>query len=115
MRGLLADDPGDQTIHRRVFSTIRHLLRQRIAIGRRVTYVDATHLTPRERQPYIEIARRYGCRVEALYFRVPVPVCKRRNRRRDRVVPGAVIDRMAGKLVPPSRAEGFARVRVVRD
>ena len=113
MRALLADDPADQTIHHRVFSTLRHLLRQRIAIGRPVTYIDATHLTPRERRPYIEIARRYGCRVEALFFRVALDVCKRRNRNRDRVVPDDVLDRMARKLVPPSRSEGFNRIHVV--
>lgn len=114
IRSLLADDPTDQTIHARVFATIRHLLRQRIAIGRRVTAIDATSLTPRERRPYIEIARRHHCRVEAVFFRVPVAVCQRRNSRRGRVVPGDVIDRLSKKLVPPSRDEGFARIRVVR-
>lgn len=110
MRGLLADDIADQTIHRRVFASLRYLLRQRIAIGRPVTYVDATHLTPAERRPYIDIARRYLCTVEALFFDAPPAVCKRRNRGRERVVPEEVIDRMAAKLVPPSRTEGFSRV-----
>src|SRR6266404_2169050 len=46
IRQLLADDATDQSIHGRVFATIRYLLRQRLAIGRALTYVDATHLTP---------------------------------------------------------------------
>ena len=37
IRGLLADDERDQTIHERVFQTVRYLLRQRLAIGRPVT------------------------------------------------------------------------------
>ncbi len=114
MRVLLADDITDQTIHRRVFATLRYLLRHRISIGRPVTCVDATHLTPRERKPYLKIGERYDCRVEALYFDVPLEVCKQRNRKRKRRVPDDVMDRMAAKLQRPSRAEGFSRIRVVR-
>jgi predicted kinase len=112
MRLTLADDVTDQTIHRRVFAALRYLLRQRVALGRPVTCVDATHLTPWERRPYLHLK---GCRVEAVYFETPLPVCLRRNRRRGRVVPAEVIRTMAARLVKPSRAEGFARVRVVRS
>src|SRR5712692_10503278 len=66
IRQLLADDATDQTIHGRVFATIRYLLRQRLAVGRPVTYIDATHLTIEERRPYIRIAQWYGCDVEAI-------------------------------------------------
>lgn len=110
IRGLLADDETDQSIHPRVFSTIRYLLRHRVALGRPVTCVDATHLTHWERRPYLKLK---GCSVEAVFFDTPVELCKRRNRRRNRVVPVEAIDRMAGKLVPPEPAEGFVRVRVI--
>ena len=114
IRQVLADDPTDQTIHARVFLTMRYLLRHRLAIGRPVSYVDATHLTPEERQPYIQIAQWYGCDIEALFFDVPVEVCRERNLRRDRVVPDDAIARMAAKLTPPAIGEGFARITVVR-
>ena len=114
IRQLLADDATDQTIHVRVFQCLRYLLRQRLAIGRPATYVDATHLTPAERRPYIHIAKRYGCAVEALYFDVPLEVCLARNRSRLRVVPEEAVRAMAAKLVPPSVEEGFSRVMVVR-
>jgi predicted kinase len=114
MRRQLADDETDQSIHSRVFSTMRYLLRQRIAIGRPVSYVDATHLTPKERRPYIEIARRYNCSIEAVFFDVPPDVCKQRNNGRARVVPAAAMEKMAAKLIPPTRREGFVRVTVVR-
>ncbi len=113
IRQVLADDATDQTIHARVFLTMRYLLRQRLAIGRPVSYVDATHLTPKERQPYIKIARSYGCDVEALYFDVPLEVCRERNLLRDRVVPDDALMRMAAKLVPPDVTEGFVTVTVV--
>jgi predicted kinase len=113
IRHLLADDATDQTIHARVFLTMRYLLRHRLAIGRPVSYVDATHLTPEERRPYIQIGQWYGCDVEALFFDVPLEVCLERNLRRDRVVPDDAMARMAAKLAPPDVAEGFTKVTVV--
>lgn len=110
IRELLADDVTDQTIHRQVFQTIRFLVRQRLAIGRPVTCVDATHLTPRERRPYFRIR---GCRVEAVFFDVPVELCQQRNAARQRVVPPDVIERMAARLVKPARREGFSKVWTV--
>jgi predicted kinase len=113
MRRLLADDITDQTIHARVFQSLRYLLRHRLAIGRPETYVDATHLTPEEREPYIQIARWYGCDAEALFFDVPLEVCLERNRARNRIVPEEAMRMMAAKLRPPRLDEGFARVVVV--
>jgi predicted kinase len=115
IRGLLADDPTDQAIHGRVFATIRYLLRHRIEIGRPATCIDATHLTKKERRPYLKIAKKYGCDVEVLFFDVPAEVCLRRNRRRGRVVPEEAIRRMQAKLVPPTKAEGFSRIQRIRN
>jgi predicted kinase len=114
IRLLLADDATIQTIHVQVFATMRYLLRRRIAIGRPVTYMDATHLTVAERAPYMKIARAYGCDIEAVFFDVPVEVCQARNRIRQRVVPEEAIEAMRVKLVPPSREEGFTSIKVVR-
>jgi predicted kinase len=113
IRHLLADDETDQTIHDRVFQTLRYLLRQRLAIGRPATYIDATNLTPQERAPYVGIGRAYGCEVEAVFFDVPLEVCRERNAARRRVVPEDALEKMAGKLVPPSTVEGFDKVTIV--
>jgi predicted kinase len=115
IRKLLADDESDQSVHARVFQTLRYLLVKRLAIGRPVTYIDATNLTPAERAPYIRIGRAHGCEMEAVYFDVPLEVCRARNARRERRVPEAALERMAAKLAPPALEEGFARVTVVRD
>jgi predicted kinase len=113
IRRWLADDETDQTIHDRVFQTLRYLLRQRLALGRPVTYVDATNLTPEERAPYVGIGKSYGCDMEAVFFAVPLEICRERNAQRDRVVPDEVMQRMAAKLVPPDPSEGFSRISVV--
>jgi predicted kinase len=110
IRKLLADDETDQSIHDRVFQTLRYLLRHRLVLRRPVTYIDATNLTPEERQPYIGMGREYGCEVEAVFFDVPLDVCRERNARRHRVVPDDALAKMAAKLTPPTTSEGFDRV-----
>jgi predicted kinase len=113
IRRLVADDPHDQSMNARIFATVRYLVRQRIAAGRRVTYVDATHLTRWERKPYVQLAQRYGCQLEALFFDVPIDTCIARNQTRDRIVPVEAIRKMATRLVPPSKKEGFTLVRKI--
>ena len=115
IRRWLADDETDQSLHDRVFETLRYLLRQRLALGRADTYIDATNLTPEERRPYIGIGKSYGCEVEAIFFDVPLEVCGARNRARRRVVPDEAMLKMAARLIPPAAEEGFARVTVIRN
>jgi predicted kinase len=110
LRELLADDPGNQNIHARVFRVLRDLLKHRLQLKRPVTYVDATNLTPHERRPYIKLAGLFDAEIEAVFFDVPVIECIRRNRARERIVPDEAIHKMAEKLVPPDVAEGFSRV-----
>ncbi|MGA2877686.1 MAG: ATP-binding protein [Bryobacteraceae bacterium] len=110
IRRLIADDPHDQTMNSRIFSVIRYLIRQRIRAGRPATYVDATHLTPWEREPYVKLAQRYGCTLEALFFDVPIEICMARNQARERFVPEEAIRKMAHQMIPPSRDEGFAEI-----
>ncbi len=113
IRRLISDDPENQSIHSRTFAVLRSLLRQRLELGRPVTYIDATNLTPYERRPYIKIAELYDCEIEAVFFDTPIEECQRRNRERHRVVPEEAIAEMARRLVPPSVQEGFSRVIVV--
>ena len=115
IRKLLADDETDQTIHRRVFLTLRYLLRHRLAIGRPVTFVDATSLTPEERRPYIQIGRAFGCDVQAVFFDVSPDVCRARNAARARVVPDDAMEKLTAKLVPPTLEEGFSSITVIGD
>ena len=110
IRRLLADDATEQGIHRRVFAMVRSLIRHRIQIGRPVTYVDATNLTPRDRRQYIRLGQLNDCDVEAVFFDVPLEICLERNRQRGRVVPEDAVREMARRLVPPTLAEGFTRV-----
>lgn len=114
VRLLIADDPAIQTIHRRVFATLRQLARQRMELRRPVTCIDATSLTRWERRPWVRLAEDADCEAEAIFFDTPLEVCLDRNSRRERVVPGAAVREMARRLEPPAIAEGFARVITLR-
>lgn len=114
VRALLFDDVREQRFQDLVFSNLRSMLKARLIAKRPMNYVDATNLTPQERQHWIKLAKDYNYEVHAVFFDVPLEVCVERHQRRDRVVPEDVMRRMAAKLKPPSFPEGFAKITVVR-
>lgn len=115
LREWLLGGETNQSFPEYVFSALRSLLRLRLLIGQRETYIDATNLTRRERAGYFALARRFGAAVEALYFDVPLAVCLARNRRRPRQVPEEKIREMAARLEAPRPEEGFRRITVLRE
>jgi predicted kinase len=114
MRSLLFDDVREQRYQDLVFSNLRSMLKARLIAKRPTNYVDATNLTPQERQHWIKLAKDYNYEVHAVFFDVPLEVCIERHQRRDRVVPEDIMRRMAAKLKPPAFDEGFAKITVVR-
>ena len=114
VRSLLFDDVREQRFQDLVFSNLRSMLKARLIAKRPMNYVDATNLTPKERQHWIKLAKDYNYEVHAVFFDVPLEVCIERHQRRDRVVPEDAMRRMAAKLKAPSFNEGFAKITVVR-
>ncbi len=106
--------PNEQRFQDLVFSNLRSMLKARLIARRPTNYLDATNLTPHERQGWIKLAKDYGYEVQAVFFDVPVEVCLERNQKRERVVAEDVMRRMAGKLKAPSFEEGFGKITVVR-
>ncbi len=114
LRTLLFDNIAEQRYQDLVFSTLRSLLRARLIARMPWNYVDATNLSPKERRGWIKMAHEFGYEMHAVYFDVPLEVCQERNRRRQRIVPDDVMQRMATKLRPPTFEEGFSKITVVR-
>ena len=114
LRALLFDDPTEQRFQDLIFSNLRSMLKARLIARRPMNYVDATNLSPHERNGWIKLAKDYGYEVQAVFFDVPVEVCLERNRRRERKVPEDAMRRMAGKLKQPAFEEGFSKITVVR-
>jgi predicted kinase len=114
VRSLLFDDVREQRFQDLVFSNLRSMLKARLIAKRPMNYVDATNLTPQERQHWIKLAKDYNYEVQAVFFDVPLEVCIDRHQRRDRVVSEDIMRRMAAKLRTPTFDEGFAKITVVR-
>ena len=114
LRELLFDDPQEQRFQDLVFSNLRSMLKARLVARRPVNYVDATNLTPHDRNSWIKLAKDYGYEVHGLYFDVPVELCLERNQKRERVVAEDIMRKMAAKLKAPTFEEGFSKIIVVR-
>jgi predicted kinase len=114
LRSLLFDDPAEQRFQDLIFSNLRSMLKARLIARRPLNYVDATNLTPHERQSWVKLGHDYGYEVQAVFFDVPLEVCLERNRRRERVVAEDVMRRMSAKLKAPTFEEGFSKITVVK-
>jgi predicted kinase len=114
LRSLLFDDPAEQGFQDLVFSNLRSMLKARLLARRPLNYVDATNLTPHDRQSWIKLAKDFGYEVQAVFFDVPLEVCLERNHRRPRIVSDDVMHKMSDKLKPPTFDEGFSKITVVR-
>ena len=79
LRALLFDDPTEQRFQDLIFSNLRSMLKARLIARRPLNYVDATNLTPHERQSWIKLGQDYGYEVQAVFFDVPLEVCLERN------------------------------------
>ena len=93
----------------------RRVLDELLREGRDVV-VDNTNASPREWASIIEVARRHGARLRAVFLDVPLDVCLERNAARTgraRVPTVGVLDAWK-RLVPPTAEEGFDRVDVIR-
>jgi predicted kinase len=114
LRSMLFDDPAEQRFQDLVFSNLRSMLKARLIARRPTNYVDATNLTPHERNNWIKLAKDFGYEAQAVFFDVPLEVCIERHNRRDRIVPEDVMRKMSAKLKAPTFDEGFAKITVVR-
>lgn len=87
-----------------------------LAAGKSVV-VDNTNPSIDVRAPLIDLGRRHGARIVALFFDVDVRTAIMRNRQREGKgrVPEVAIFATKKKLVPPSLGEGFDDVQVIRE
>ena len=115
-RGLVADDPNDQTATPDAFEVLHFLVAKRLARGR-LTVVDATNVQPDARAPLVSLAKRYHCLPVAIVLDLPEAVCQERNRgRADRAFGPHVIRNQANQLrrsFKGLKREGFRQIHVL--
>ena len=91
------------------------MIEEALSAGKSVV-IDNTSPLPAVRAPLVELARKHGARVVAIFFDCALKTCVERNRQREQGrVPDAVIYIAARKLKPPPTEEGFDAVHVVRS
>jgi predicted kinase len=78
--------------------------------------VDNTDPSPAERAPLVELAAAAGVPARAVFVDTPLETCQERNAARTgrARVPEVGLFSTAARLVPPTTAEGFAEIQIVR-
>ena len=116
-RGLVSDDPNDQSATTDAFEVLHFIAGKRLAAGR-LTVIDATSVQPAARKPLVELARRHHVLAVAIVLDIPEATCAARNTARpDRGFGGHVLRQQQAQLrrsLRDLRREGFHRVIVLR-
>lgn len=106
IREELYGDEATQGDNNKIFSLVRERAKEALRNCKDVI-IDATNLTVKDRSVYFDIAKTYDATVTGILFDIPVEECKRRNLKRDRVVPDFVYDKMMKRYEQPQLSEGF--------
>ncbi len=80
-RGMVGDDPTDQSVTKEAFEVLEFIARMRLAL-RRLTVIDATNVRPEDRAVLVRMARDYHAFAVAIVFDLPERVCQDRNAQR---------------------------------
>lgn len=118
LRGLLANDPADQTASADAFRILTLMVAGRLK-RRLTTVIDATSLRAANRRKYRALAERHGIPVVAIAFDLTPRTHHERNRGRiDRVVDDEVVERqidLMARTMAALASEGYAATCVIRD
>ncbi|WP_309134955.1 polynucleotide kinase-phosphatase [Cellulomonas sp.] len=116
-RGLVANDPNDQSATDAAFDVLQHIAARRLDAGL-LTVVDATNVQQHARKALVDLARAHDVLPVAVVLDVPEDVCLERNRARgDRAFGDHVVRRQRDALRRSLRGltrEGFRTVHVLR-
>lgn len=92
-----------------IWGAVKLTARVQIRAGKTVV-IDATHLTKSSRAQWVNIARSLNVPISIWWFKTTYEVCCERNKKRDRVVPEDIMQRMRDTFEPPAFEEGFDRI-----
>ncbi|MGW1620528.1 AAA family ATPase [Streptomyces sp. NPDC002172] len=114
LRGVMADDCGDQSATADAVDAMLLIVHRRMARGLN-TVVDATSVLAKDRALLVDAAKKHNMPVIAVIVATPLPVCIERQQTRpaNRAVPNSVVADQHRAMVashPKLRAEGFNEV-----
>jgi protein phosphatase len=91
-RGLVCDDERDQRFNTQAFALLHFLVEQRLTLNR-LCVVDSTALTPQARKDLLNLAKKCQVPTTLVLFNVPLETCIERDKKRERTVGQAIIER----------------------
>jgi protein phosphatase len=116
-RGIVSDDPNDQSASKDAFEVLHFIAAKRLAAGR-LTVIDATNVQPEARKTLIALARQYHVLPVAIVLNLPERLCAERNKSRpDRAFGPHVIRHQSQDLRRSIRGldrEGFRHVHILK-
>ncbi|MCP5047125.1 MAG: polynucleotide kinase-phosphatase [bacterium] len=117
-RAMVSDDPNNQDVTNQAFDALHYVAAARLKLGR-LTVVDATNLQAKDRQGFVELAKRYHCIPAIIVMNVPRGVCFKRNETRgDRLLGDHALRNQLSQVrrsVRGLRREGFRNVYVLNS
>lgn len=116
-RKILFGNENDQKHNKQVFAYMHNEIVKLINQGFSVIY-DATNLNARRRCEFLDwlsenTSKDIVYNTVAVYMKCPAPVAIERQTHRNRVMPSAVIERMARHLEAPCYEEGWGKIVIV--
>ncbi len=115
-RGLVCDDPNDQSVTADAFDALYYVARKRLA-RMKLTVIDATNVQRDARRQVLRLAKEYDALPVAIVLDIPRKVCEQRNATRpDRQFPSHVVRTQHAQLrrsLRSLRKEGFRHVHVL--
>lgn len=117
-RGLVADDPNDQSATQDAFDLVYAIAEKRLAAGR-LTVIDATHVQPDARKQALALAKKHHVLPVAIVLKMPERLCQDRNAQRpDRQFGPHVVsnqNRQLRKTLSSLQKEGFRYIYVLNS
>ncbi len=80
-RGVVGDDPGDQSVSKEAFEALHCIAGIRLRLGK-LTVIDATNVKPQDRAELLKIAREHDVLAQAIVLNLPEQLCYERNQAR---------------------------------
>src|SRR5579883_2554727 len=112
-RGVVGDDPNDQTVTKAAFDALHYIAGLRLALGR-IAVIDATNVKPQDRAPLVRLAHEHDVHAVAIVLNLDEAICVERNAARpDRQFGAQVVRNHIQSLRRGIRGlerEGFRRV-----
>ncbi|HEV7130016.1 MAG TPA: polynucleotide kinase-phosphatase, partial [Ktedonobacterales bacterium] len=77
-RGVVGDDPNDQSVPEAAFSALHYIAGLRLTLGK-LTVIDATNVKPPDRAHLVRLAREHDLLPVAIVLNMPEHLCVERN------------------------------------